>query len=94
VDELLRSIDAKLDKVVDKVTSLEITSAKQELNLEEHMKRSDTLEAMHNQLKEEVEPIKASVNKINTVVSVIWKISIYILIPLIAAVITTLHLMK
>jgi len=90
MDDRFDKIEAKLDKVLDKVGSLEVTAAKQEVNLCEHMKRSDTLEKMHNNLKEDVEPLKASVNKIMGG----WKLFIYVIIPLAAAVLTTMHFFK
>jgi hypothetical protein len=47
-------LEAKVDKIIEKVASIDTTLAKQEVNLALHMRRSDALEA-------QIEPIKQHV---------------------------------
>ncbi len=89
-DEIIKEIKEDVKKVLEKVSVLEVTTARQEENLGEHMRRSDTLEKLYNHLSEEVEPIKASVNRFNGA----WKVFIYVVVPLAAAVIATMHFFK
>lgn len=71
-EEFLHKIDQKLDKVIEDVTDIKVTQAKQgvvqikqEENLKDHMKRSDTLEDLYAHLKEkEIEPIKAQLHEV------------------------------
>ena len=47
-------IEEKLDKIIDKQETLNITVAKQEVNLREHMRRTEILE-------EKLEPVETHV---------------------------------
>lgn len=53
-------LEAKIDKVVDEITSIQITLAKQHISLETHIKRTDLLE-------NEVRPIKKHVTMVDGV---------------------------
>lgn len=55
--DLLISLHEKLDGVRDDITDLKVISTKQELNLQEHMKRTDLLEEQQDIFKEEITPI-------------------------------------
>jgi hypothetical protein len=87
-------LNNKLDKVLDKVSALEVISARQEANLGEHMRRTDLLEKMYTKLDDKVEskiePIEATVNRI---VGGFKFVALYI-IPLVAAVVATLHFLQ
>lgn len=63
-DELLNKIDLKVDKISDDITDIKIVQARQETVLEEHIKRSDSLENLYNHLSAEVHPLKSDVEKI------------------------------
>jgi hypothetical protein len=60
--ELLLLLVEKSDQINDKIGKLEVTSAKQEVNLQEHMKRSDLLEDQVDFLNKEVKPILQGVS--------------------------------
>lgn len=53
----LERIETKVDKLDDRADTQERISIVQEVNLREHMKRSDLLEKSQNDLKEAVTPI-------------------------------------
>ena len=53
-------LEDKIDKLVDKVSSIDITLAKQEVNLALHMKRADALEAQIEPLKQHVEMVSTA----------------------------------
>jgi tRNA U34 5-carboxymethylaminomethyl modifying GTPase MnmE/TrmE len=97
LDKLEEKIEAKFEKLIEAQMKQNEISNRQEVNLakltvsvEEHVKRSNLHEDEIKAIKADVEPLKASVNKIAGG----WKLFIYVFIPLIAAVITTLHFMK
>jgi hypothetical protein len=93
-DDRIDKLEAKIDKVLDIAQEQAITLVRLTVSVEDHAKRSDTLEDLYNHLDEkidtEVQPLKASVNRINGG----WKVLIYIIVPLVAAVITTMHFIK
>lgn len=62
-------MEIKIDKILEKMTELEINMVKQESNLcrntdslEEHMKRTQILESMIETLNADIDPIKKHVN--------------------------------
>lgn len=65
---MLNRVIAQLDKLDDKLESVDKTLVKQEENLREHMRRTELLEKQHEQLQseihEELEPVKAHVNQV------------------------------
>lgn len=54
--DLLVSLHDKFDELKDEISEIKVTMAKQEVNLQLHMKRSDTIEREHNFFKTEVRP--------------------------------------
>jgi len=55
----------KLDAIEAHMSSIDITLAKQEVSLSEHMKRSDALEELVATVQEkEIEPLKTSLNQL------------------------------
>ncbi len=65
--DLLAHIAQQLDKLDDKLDSVDRTLVKQEVNLAEHMSRTEILEEQHqllyNHMDAELQPIKAHVDK-------------------------------
>ncbi len=57
IDRLDDKLEAKLNKVEDRLDTMDKTMIKQESNLEAHMRRSDLLENSQNDLKEAVKPL-------------------------------------
>lgn len=97
-DDKLDRIEAKIDKIIDVQLEQAITLATNTAIVQEHSKRSDTLEDLYHHLDEkidaEIEPLKASALKTKTIANLVWKVFIYVVVPLGAAVIATMHFIK
>lgn len=59
--DIVKEIFHKLESLDNNVDAINITLAKQEVSLTEHIKRSNLLE-------EQMEPIKAHVNRVNSLI--------------------------
>lgn len=53
----LDKMDDKIDKIEDNLHNVDKTLVKQEANLQEHMRRTDLLEASQNDLRDVVKPL-------------------------------------
>lgn len=85
LDYVVRIIEdnsKKLDKLTDKVQNLGVISAKQEINLREHMRRSDTLEKSFDIMKKEVKPVVIRVKAIEILLMI--GVTLLGLIPLLS----------
>jgi hypothetical protein len=89
-DDRIDKLESKIDKVLDIAQDQAVTLGRLTVSVEEHVRRSNLHEEEIKEIKQDVEPLKASVNRIMGG----WKLFIYVVIPLLAAVITTLHFMK
>ena len=82
--ELLTRVINQLDKLDDKLDSVDKTLVKQEENLREHMRRTELLERQHENLQSElyskIDPIKYHVHQVKGIAKFIS-----IALPLIAA---------
>ena len=58
----LNRLEAKVDIIRDDIAGINTTLAKQEVNLDKHMKRSDALEAQVAPLKEHLIQLKGVMN--------------------------------
>ena len=74
--ELILEIYKKLDILDMRVDSIDKTMIKQEINLADHMKRSDALEAMMSQLRKDMRPIEKHVLMIEGVIKFLGILSI------------------
>ncbi len=67
-DNLLEKVYDKMQELVEDVNDLKVISAKQQINLELHMKRSDMLEAevkiLENHLERRFEPIEEHIKSV------------------------------
>ncbi len=66
----------KLELLDMKIESIEKTSIRQEINLREHMKRSDSLEQMLLSLEEDLKPIEKHVAMVEGAIKFLGIISI------------------
>jgi hypothetical protein len=67
-DELLSLIHSDVKEIKKDISELKVTSGKQQVSLDEHMKRSDNLEALISHLDEnKIEPMQADINQIRGV---------------------------
>lgn len=84
--EILDRIEAKVDKLDDRLDLVDITLVKQEANLKEHMRRTHLLEGkvehIETEIQKELEPVKKHVNQVKIVAKIIG-----IIIPAIATII-------
>lgn len=60
--EKIDKIDMKLDKVLEHSASVDVTMARQNVQLELHMKRSDSLEKYVSVLEDKIVPIEKHLN--------------------------------
>ena len=67
-----------LDKISEDISDLKVTSAKQEENIKEHIRRTELAEENLTLLRQEIEPLKQHVVAINSVLKIIGLISIVI----------------
>lgn len=65
-DKRVNKLEDKIDKIVDKLSDIDTTLAKQEVNLSLHMKRSDALEAQIEPLKEHVANVSGAIKLLKT----------------------------
>lgn len=75
-----------LEKILQELVEIKIIQAKQEVNLQIHMKRSDMLEEavalQKQQFQNELEPIKTHVNMVNGGVKLVIKLLGFVAIGL------------
>lgn len=66
--DLLNLVAKKLDKLDDKLDNVDKTLVKQEINLQEHMRRSDLLEKKQEEIEQEIKedliPINNHINQV------------------------------
>lgn len=73
-DKILQS----LDRIESDIVELKITSAKQEENLKEHIRRTEIAEENITLIREEIRPLKDHVIVVNGVLKVLGIVSIII----------------
>lgn len=64
IDKLIEKIDSKFDKVENRLDSLDVTLVKQEANLREQMKRSDSFDKHVSILESKIVPIGTHVDRV------------------------------
>ena len=69
MDDRLERIETKLDKVVDQIGEINETTAKQQVSLDYHIKRTDLLE-------KKLEPVEAHVNLISSLFKIVASIAV------------------
>lgn len=69
MDDRLERIESKLDKVVDEIGEIKETTAKQQVSLDYHIKRTDLLE-------KKLEPVEEHVQLVSSVFKVIGGLAI------------------
>ncbi len=66
----LERVEDKLDKVVDSISNINVTLAKQSVILEEHVKRSTMLEDQMKPIKKHVDLVNAAFKLLGLLISV------------------------
>jgi 5-bromo-4-chloroindolyl phosphate hydrolysis protein len=67
-----------LDKISEDISELKVTTAKQEENIKEHIRRTEIAEENLGLLRQEIEPLKQHVVAINGILKGIGVISVII----------------
>ena len=67
-----------LDKISDDVSELKVTSAKQEENLKEHIRRTELAEENLEILRTEIQPLKEHVIVINGILKIVGAVSVIV----------------
>ena len=67
-----------LDKISDDVSELKVTSAKQEENLKEHIRRTEIAEENLELIRKEMQPLKEHVIVINGVLKIVGAVSVVV----------------
>lgn len=70
-NEIIERVLAKLDKLIEEMTELKEVSIKQEINLQNHMKRTELMEENMDILREEVKPLQKRFDAQNTIFKLI-----------------------
>jgi flagellar motor component MotA len=71
VKSKLDKVEEKIDTVHDKLTSIDITLAKQAIDLEHHIYRTTLAEENIEVLRSELKPIQTHVTQVHTVFKII-----------------------
>lgn len=69
--DLFERVLDRLDSIDDRLNNVDKTLVKQEMNLDEHMKRSDNLEEMINLVKNDLKPVENHVKGVNLVLKIL-----------------------
>lgn len=64
-NDLLIKIFDKVERIDDKVAAIDITTARQQVTLDEHIKRTEILEVRTEKIFEELKPIKLHVSMVH-----------------------------
>lgn len=75
MDEKLNKIDEKLDLLSARMASIDVTIAKQQTSLEEHIRRSDLLEIQVDELRKFIYTARGGIAILSTVLVLIEIIS-------------------
>jgi BRCT domain type II-containing protein len=67
-----------LDKISDDVSELKVTSAKQEENIKEHIRRTEIAEENLELIRKEMQPLKEHVIVINGVLKIVGAVSVIV----------------
>lgn len=76
-EERLIRIEDKLDKIVDRLGSVDITLAKQHDQLEYHIKRTNLLEAELRPVRDHVNMIKVAVKYISVIAVIVGIVKVF-----------------
>lgn len=87
LEKINDKLDDKLGKIDESLIRQGETLVRLTSTVEEHARRSDSLEKMYNHLDNELQPLKISVNRIQAVNKFV---AVYI-IPIVAALLSSAH---
>jgi hypothetical protein len=76
--KLLEKLDEKLDKVEERLGSIDITLAKNTQSLDEHIRRTELAEEAIGFIKDELKPIQKHVTQVHTILQAIGFIAVVV----------------
>ena len=76
--KLLEKLDEKLDKVEERLGSIDVTLAKNTQSLDEHIRRTELAEEAIGLIKEELKPIQKHVTQVHTILQAIGFVSLVV----------------
>lgn len=76
--EKLDKVEEKLDRIEERLGSIDVTLAKQEVNLREHMRRTQLNEEAIEHITEALVPINKHVNMLEGVLKFFGIVSIFV----------------
>lgn len=71
MDDRWKRIDEKLDVIVEKIHTIDVTLVRNTSSLEEHIRRTELLEKAVDNLNDEIRPIQSHVKTINLFVKIL-----------------------
>lgn len=81
-DDRLIRIEEKIDKVIDRVSSCDVTLAAQHVTLKEHMRRTEALEQIVEPIREHVNTVAAfgkivvwtvgAITLVSSIIEILW----------------------
>jgi chromosome segregation ATPase len=76
--KLLEKLDEKMDKVEEKLGSIDVTLAKNTSSLDEHIRRTELAEEAISIIKNEMAPIQKHVTQVHTIFQAIGFVSVVV----------------
>lgn len=76
--DFLDNISRKQDNIGSDIVEIKIVQAKQQISLDEHIRRSEALERAQEKLFNELEPIKTHVSRVDGAIKFIGIVSVII----------------
>lgn len=70
-DDILKKIESKIDKIADDLVEIKIVQVKEQVSLDEHIRRTELLEYAQEEIFEELKPIKMHIGQVNGAFKVI-----------------------
>lgn len=68
--EMLLKIDTKIDEIKEKLSDHEIILAKQEANIQEHMRRTEVSEKRLEKFEQDVKPVLEGISVFKTIAKI------------------------
>lgn len=57
-------VDKKMDKILDKISNIDVTLAKQQISLDEHIRRTAIAEQHIEAIREDIKPMQKHINMV------------------------------
>lgn len=78
ITEKLEKVEERLDCIDGRLNNLDITSAKQEVNLETHMRRTELAEESIQIIRSEIQPLKKHIHMVEGAFKLLGVVSLIV----------------